>query len=88
MSSMVGYSIRLENCTSRNTVSPLRLPTNLTSHTDACPIHFQRLNFVTNGIALRMLESGSGGNGGKSTAFDEITVRLQCPFPPSFLILR
>jgi ATP-dependent RNA helicase DHX29 len=33
-----------------------------------------RLAFVTNGIALRMLESGSnsGGNG-KSTAFDDIT---------------
>lgn len=33
----------------------------------------QRLAFVTNGIALRMLESGSG-TAGKSTAFDEITV--------------
>lgn len=31
-----------------------------------------RLAFVTNGIALRMLESGSGG-GSKGTAFDEIT---------------
>jgi ATP-dependent RNA helicase DHX29 len=31
-----------------------------------------RLAFVTNGIALRMLESGSGG-GPKGTAFDEVT---------------
>ncbi|KAI0785954.1 P-loop containing nucleoside triphosphate hydrolase protein [Abortiporus biennis] len=31
-----------------------------------------RLAFVTNGIALRMLESGSGNNG-EGTAFDEIT---------------
>ncbi|WVN88411.1 uncharacterized protein L203_103620 [Cryptococcus depauperatus CBS 7841] len=31
-----------------------------------------RLSFVTNGIALRMLESGSSGNS-KGTAFDEIT---------------
>ncbi|KAI0702499.1 P-loop containing nucleoside triphosphate hydrolase protein [Cytidiella melzeri] len=31
-----------------------------------------RLAYVTNGIALRMLESGSGP-GGKGTAFDEIT---------------
>ncbi|KAF8973905.1 P-loop containing nucleoside triphosphate hydrolase protein [Flammula alnicola] len=31
-----------------------------------------RLAFVTNGIALRMLEGGSG-EGGQSTAFDEIT---------------
>lgn len=31
-----------------------------------------RLLFVTNGIALRMLEGGSG-SGGKSTAFDEVT---------------
>lgn len=31
-----------------------------------------RLAFVTNGIALRMLESGSG-NGNKGTAFDEVT---------------
>lgn len=32
-----------------------------------------RLSFVTNGIALRMLEGGSG-EGGQGTAFDEITV--------------
>ncbi|KZT30522.1 P-loop containing nucleoside triphosphate hydrolase protein [Neolentinus lepideus HHB14362 ss-1] len=50
LSSLVGYSIRLESNTSRNT----------------------RLAFVTNGIALRMLESGSGA-GGEGTAFDEIT---------------
>ncbi|ORY32822.1 P-loop containing nucleoside triphosphate hydrolase protein [Naematelia encephala] len=31
-----------------------------------------RLAFVTNGIALRMLESGSGG-GNRGTAFDEVT---------------
>jgi len=31
------------------------------------------LAFVTNGIALRMLEGGSG-RGGQGTAFDEITV--------------
>lgn len=51
--SLVGYSIRLESNTSKNT----------------------RLTFVTNGIALRMLESGSGQSG-SGTAFDEITV---CP---------
>lgn len=33
-----------------------------------------RLAYVTNGIALRMLEGGSG-QGGQGTAFDEITVR-------------
>ena len=49
--SLVGYSIRLESNTTRNT----------------------RLAFVTNGIALRMLEGGSG-TGGKGTAFDDITV--------------
>ncbi|KAL5495158.1 hypothetical protein ACEPAI_620 [Sanghuangporus weigelae] len=49
-SSLVGYSIRLESQTSKNT----------------------RLNFVTNGIALRMLEGGSGADG-QGTAFDEIT---------------
>ena len=52
-SSLVGYSIRLESNTSRNT----------------------RLAFVTNGIALRMLESGTGQDG-QGTAFDEITVRI------------
>lgn len=52
-SSLVGYSIRLESNTSRNT----------------------RLAFVTNGIALRMLESGTGP-GGQGTAFEEITVRF------------
>ncbi|KAF8752874.1 P-loop containing nucleoside triphosphate hydrolase protein [Rhizoctonia solani] len=47
MSSLIGYSVRLESNITRNT----------------------RLAFVTNGIALRMLESdGKGG-----TAFDEIT---------------
>ncbi|KIJ45644.1 hypothetical protein M422DRAFT_75059 [Sphaerobolus stellatus SS14] len=50
LSSLVGYAIRLESNTTRNT----------------------RLAFVTNGIALRMLESGSGP-GGQGTAFDEIT---------------
>ena len=50
-SSLVGYSIRLESHTSKNT----------------------RLSFVTNGIALRMLEGGSGANG-HGSAFDEITV--------------
>lgn len=50
MASLVGYSIRLESNTSRNT----------------------RLTFCTNGIALRMLEGGSG-HGGKGTAFDDIT---------------
>ncbi|KAG6867810.1 hypothetical protein C0993_010744 [Termitomyces sp. T159_Od127] len=48
--SLVGYSIRLESNTTRNT----------------------RLAFVTNGIALRMLEGGTGHNG-QGTAFDEIT---------------
>ena len=47
----MGYSIRLESNTSRNT----------------------RLAFVTNGIALRMLEGGTG-QGGHGIAFDEITV--------------
>src|SRR5882762_7666921 len=56
-SSLVGYSIRLESNTSRNT----------------------RLAFVTNGIALRMLEGGSG-QGGQGTAFDEITVRFSQNF--------
>ncbi len=32
----------------------------------------RRLTFCTNGIALRMLEGGSG-RGGKGSAFDEIT---------------
>lgn len=50
-SSLVGYSIRLESQTSKNT----------------------RLSFVTNGIALRMLEGGSGTDG-RGTAFDDITV--------------
>ncbi|KAG6879737.1 hypothetical protein C0992_012340 [Termitomyces sp. T32_za158] len=49
--SLVGYSIRLESNTTRNT----------------------RLAFVTNGIALRMLEGGTG-HSGQGTAFDEITV--------------
>ena len=53
--SLVGYSIRLESNTSKNT----------------------RLTFVTNGIALRMLESGSGQSG-SGTAFDEITVCILC----------
>lgn len=34
-----------------------------------------RLTYVTNGIALRMLEGGSG-QGGQGTAFDEITVGI------------
>ena len=56
--SLVGYSIRLESNTSKNT----------------------RLTFVTNGIALRMLESGSGQSG-SGTAFDEITVYVLCLVP-------
>lgn len=51
MASLVGYAIRLESNTTRNT----------------------RLAFVTNGIALRMLEGGSGQDG-QGTAFDEVTV--------------
>lgn len=51
LASLIGYSIRLESNTTRNT----------------------RLTFVTNGIALRMLEDGSG-SGGQGTAFDDITV--------------
>ncbi|KAF9229432.1 P-loop containing nucleoside triphosphate hydrolase protein [Gyrodon lividus] len=50
LGSLVGYSIRLESNTTKNT----------------------RLTYVTNGIALRMLEGGSG-RGGQGTAFDEIT---------------
>ncbi|QRV95667.1 Helicase associated domain (HA2) [Ceratobasidium sp. AG-Ba] len=42
----------------------VRLESNITRNT--------RLAFVTNGIALRMLESGSG-SGGNGTAFDDIT---------------
>lgn len=42
----------------------IRLESNISRNT--------RLAFVTNGIALRMLEGGSG-SGGKGTAFDEIT---------------
>lgn len=61
LSSLVGYSIRLESNTSRNT----------------------RLAFITNGIALRMLESGSG-QGGHGTAFDEITVRFSQPIASGF----
>lgn len=48
--SLVGYSIRLANETSKNT----------------------RLAFITNGIALRMLEGGTG-SGSEGTAFDEVT---------------
>ncbi|KAG6846024.1 hypothetical protein H0H87_011072 [Tephrocybe sp. NHM501043] len=51
INSLIGYSIRLESNTTRNT----------------------RLAFVTNGIALRMLEGGTGHDG-QGTAFDEITV--------------
>lgn len=61
LSSLVGYSIRLESNTSRNT----------------------RLAFITNGIALRMLEGGSG-QGGQGTAFDEITVRFSQPLASGF----
>ncbi|KIY45455.1 pre-mRNA-splicing factor ATP-dependent RNA helicase prp22 [Fistulina hepatica ATCC 64428] len=50
INSLVGYSIRLESNTSKNT----------------------RLAFVTYGIALRMLESGSGQDG-QGMAFDDIT---------------
>ncbi|KAL4071050.1 P-loop containing nucleoside triphosphate hydrolase protein [Scleroderma citrinum] len=46
-SSLVGYSIRLENRTNRNT----------------------RLVYMTNGVALRMLEGGTGS----TSPFDEIT---------------
>ena len=43
----------------------IRLESNVTRNT--------RLAYVTNGIALRMLEAGSG-LGGEGTAFDELTV--------------
>ena len=43
-----------------------------------------RLAFVTNGIALRMLESGSA-QGGQGTGFDEITV--SSPLDPESMIL-
>ncbi|KAF9068099.1 P-loop containing nucleoside triphosphate hydrolase protein [Rhodocollybia butyracea] len=43
----------------------IRLEANVTKNT--------RLAFVTNGIALRMLEGGSGQGVGQGTAFDEIT---------------
>lgn len=51
--SLVGYSIRLENRTSRNT----------------------RLVYMTNGIALRMLEGGAGATS-QASPFDEVTVRV------------
>jgi ATP-dependent RNA helicase DHX29 len=53
LASLVGYSIRLESNTTKNTC----------------------LTFCTNGIALRMLEEGTG-RAGMGTAFDEITVRF------------
>lgn len=50
----------------------IRLESNITRNT--------RLAYVTNGIALRMLEGGTGqGNG---TAFDELTVRDRLPTNP------
>lgn len=42
-----------------------------------------RLSYVTNGIALRMLEGGTG-QGGQGTGFDEITV---CTVDHSRLVL-
>jgi len=65
LSSLVGYSIRLESNTSRNTC----------------------LAFVTNGIALRMLEGGSG-QGGQGTAFDEITVNRDNPQLTEWLLTK
>lgn len=53
MSSLVGFAIRLESNTSKNT----------------------RLTYITTGIALRMLERGSG-RGDQGTAFDEVTVSM------------
>jgi ATP-dependent RNA helicase DHX29 len=50
MASHVGYAIRLESNTCRNT----------------------KLVFCTTGIALRMLEQGTGSSS-KSTAFDDVT---------------
>lgn len=85
MSSLVGYSIRLESCVSKNTVSLpslfnlaiCELPADVFLRLFRC----QRLAFVTNGIALRMLEGGTAPNGGKGTAFDEITVSLDASHP-------
>lgn len=51
--SLVGYSIRLENRTNRNT----------------------RLVYMTNGIALRMLEGGFGDDS-RASPFDGITVSV------------
>lgn len=75
MSSIEGVSQEL--CDPPNSVGTsnslvgysIRLESNITRNT--------RLAFVTNGIALRMLESGSG-QGGEGTAFDEITVGITC----------
>ena len=53
LSSFVGYAIRLESNTTKNT----------------------RLTYITTGIALRMLEHGSG-RGDQGTAFDEVTVSM------------
>jgi len=51
--SLVGYSIRLENRTDRNT----------------------RLVYMTNGVALRMLEGGFSGDS-RASPFDGITVSV------------
>lgn len=53
LSSLVGYAIRLESNTTKNT----------------------RLTYITTGIALRMLERGSG-RGDSGMAFDEVTVSV------------
>ena len=54
----------------------IRLENNISRHT--------RLAFVTNGIALRMLEGGSG-HSGHDTAFDEITVQKLTLFVSSII---
>jgi ATP-dependent RNA helicase DHX29 len=73
---LVGYAIRMENNIGPNTVSRFltTVSTTLPRADTSTPQH-QRLAFVTNGIALRMLEADSDNGGkGKGSAFDQVTV--------------
>lgn len=73
MSHYLNLGVSYELCDPPNSVGSqnalvgysIRLENNISKHT--------RLAYVTNGIALRMLESGSGPSG-QGMAFDEITV--------------
>lgn len=71
---LVGYAIRMENNIGPNTVSRPTVSATLPRADTSTPQH-QRLAFVTNGIALRMLEADSDNGGkGKGSAFDQVTV--------------